>query len=56
MKNTENQKPIYRRFVCIGTSTEQGKAERLIDEKGLERDDLFLILKAFKLKPDFRQP
>ena len=40
--------PILRRFEKIGTEEDISSLKRLIEEKGLSREDLELILRAIR--------
>ena len=45
----DSEKPIWRRFIPIGSKEEMDRFESLIEEKNLSREDLIVILKAIKL-------
>lgn len=45
-------KPDFRRFTRIGTREDLDKLIYLVEEKGLSREDVTLILRTIKLNPD----
>lgn len=42
----------YRRFIMIGTETQENRLSALIEQKSLSREDLLLILQTIKINPD----
>ena len=43
----------YRRFIPIGSQKEMDKFNALVNSKNLSRMDLYTILTAIKLNPEF---
>lgn len=41
----------YRRFIMIGTETQENRLSALIEQKSLSREDLLLILQTIKINP-----
>lgn len=42
----------YRRFIMIGTETQENRLTALIEQKNLSHEDLLLILQTIKINPD----
>ena len=43
----------YRRFEPLGNEKEMKEFETLCEEKDLSRHDLYVILKALRVRPEF---
>lgn len=43
----------YRRFEPLGNEEEMKEFETLCEEKDLSRHDLYVILKALRVRPEF---
>lgn len=43
----------YRRFEPLGNEEEMKEFETLCEEKNLSRHDLYVILKALRVRPEF---
>ncbi|MBO6205104.1 MAG: hypothetical protein J6O13_16400 [Selenomonas sp.] len=43
----------YRRFIPVGDAKEMDKLNALVEEKNLSRMDLYTILRAIKINPEF---
>lgn len=42
----------YRRFIMIGTETQENRLTALIEQKNLSHEDLLLILQTIQINPD----